>query len=73
MGAITADATLVVVCFGPGDDAQRREPRVLHREFPNNGGWSFFVAACSLAAADAGVSAKARRPEAWRALLRMPS
>ena len=51
----------------------RKSLSVLHREFPNNGGWSFFVAACSLAAADAGVSAKTRHPEAGPALLRMLS
>ena len=73
MGAITADATLVVVSFGQGDDAHRRELRVVHRKFPNSGGWSFFVAACSWAARQAGVSAKARHPEARRALLRMLS
>jgi hypothetical protein len=40
-GAITADATSVVVSFGQGSDALRREVRVVHREFPNGGGWSF--------------------------------
>jgi hypothetical protein len=58
-GAITEDATSVVICFGQGDDALRREVRVAHRKFPNSGGWSFsFV----LFAADrprcAGASAK---------------
>jgi hypothetical protein len=67
-GAIAADATWVVVTFGPGDDAHRRELRVVHRKFPNSGGWSFFVAACSWAARQAGLSARARHPEVWRAL-----
>jgi hypothetical protein len=43
MGAITADATSVVVTFGQGDDALRREVRVVHRKFPNGGSWSFFL------------------------------
>ena len=34
MGAMTADATSVVVSFGQGDDALRREVRVVHRKFP---------------------------------------
>jgi hypothetical protein len=42
-GAITADATSVVVTFGQGDDAFRREVRVVHRKFPNGGSWSFFL------------------------------
>jgi hypothetical protein len=66
-GAITADVTRVV-SFGLGDDAHREELRVVHRKFPNSGGWSFFVAAFSWTARQAGVSAKARHPEAGRAL-----
>ena len=42
-GAITADATSVVVSFGQGDDALRREVRVVHRKFPNGGSWSLFL------------------------------
>jgi hypothetical protein len=36
-GTTTADATLVVVNFGQGDDALRREVRVVHRKFWNGG------------------------------------
>jgi hypothetical protein len=43
IGAITADATSVVVSFGQGDDALRREVRVVHRKFPNGGSWSLFL------------------------------
>jgi hypothetical protein len=35
MGAVTADATSVVVTFGQGDDA--RELRVVHRKFRGGG------------------------------------
>ena len=73
MGAVTAGATLVLVSFRQGDDAHRRELRVVNRKFPNNGGWNFFVAAFSWAARQATVPVKACHPEAWRALLRMLS
>jgi hypothetical protein len=43
MGAIAADATSVIVSFGQGDDALRREVRVVHRKFPNGGSWSLFL------------------------------
>jgi hypothetical protein len=43
MGAVTADATSVAVSFGQGDDALRREVRVVHRRFPNGGSWTFFL------------------------------
>ena len=33
----------VVVTFGQGDDALRREVRVVHRKFPNGGSWSLFL------------------------------
>jgi hypothetical protein len=39
MGAVTADATSVLVSFGQGDDAHRREIRGVHRKWPNSGGW----------------------------------
>jgi hypothetical protein len=42
-GAITADATSVLVSFGQGADALRREVRVVHRKFPNGGSWSLFL------------------------------
>jgi hypothetical protein len=42
-GAITADATSVVVTFGQGGDALRRKVRVVHRKFPNGGSWSLFL------------------------------
>jgi hypothetical protein len=42
-GAITADATSVLVSFGQGDDALRREVRVVNRKFPNGGSWSLFL------------------------------
>jgi hypothetical protein len=63
MSAIAADATDVAIGFRQGDNAYPRELPVLHREFPNYGGWSFFVAACSWAAQQGGMSAKARHPE----------
>jgi hypothetical protein len=64
-GAITADATSVVVSFGQGDDALRREVRVVHRKFPNSGGWSFFVCpVCRRPPALGRCVGKARDPEA---------
>jgi len=42
-GAITPDATSVIVSFGQGGDALRREVRVVHRKFPNGGSWSLFL------------------------------
>jgi hypothetical protein len=42
-GAIAADATSVVIAFGQGDNALRREVRVVHRMFPNGGSWSLFI------------------------------
>jgi hypothetical protein len=64
-GAITADATSVVVTFGQGDDALRREGSVVHRGFPNSGGWSFFVCpVCGRQAALGRCVGKARHPEA---------
>jgi hypothetical protein len=64
-GAITADTLSVVVSFGQGDDALRREVRVVHCRFPNSGGWSFFVCpVCRRQAALGRRVGKARHREA---------
>jgi hypothetical protein len=43
LGVIDCNTTSVIVAFGEGADALRREVRVTHRKFPNGGGWSFFA------------------------------
>jgi hypothetical protein len=68
-GAITADATSVVLSLRQGDDALRREVRVVHRKFPNSGSWSFFVCpVCRRQAALCRCVGKALHPEAGGAL-----
>jgi hypothetical protein len=41
-GAVDRNTKSVVISFGEGDEALRREVGVTHRQFPNGGGWSFF-------------------------------
>ena len=42
-GAIAPDATSVVIAFGEGEAALKREVRLTHRCFPQGGSWSFFL------------------------------
>jgi hypothetical protein len=42
-GVVDGNTTSVIIAFGEGDEALRREIGVTHRQFPNGGGWSFFV------------------------------
>ena len=42
-GLVTLDMEWVVIAFGEGEDALKREVRVTHQLFPNGGSWSFFV------------------------------
>jgi hypothetical protein len=65
MGAVTADATSVLVTFGQGHDALRRGLRVVHRKFTNAGGWSLsFVLFAADHPPSVGVSAKRTHLEA---------
>jgi hypothetical protein len=41
-GVVDRNTKSVVIAFGEGDAALRREILVLHRDFPNGGSWSFF-------------------------------
>src|ERR1700722_879567 len=42
-GVLDRSTKSVLISFGQGEDALRREVRVTHRQFPNGGGWSFFA------------------------------
>jgi hypothetical protein len=43
LGDVDRNTKSVLIFFGEGDDALRREIRVTHRQFPNGGCWSFFT------------------------------
>jgi hypothetical protein len=43
LGVVDRNTKSVLISFGEGDDALRREVRVTHRQFPNGGCWSFFT------------------------------
>jgi hypothetical protein len=43
LGVVNRNTKSVLISFGEGDDAVRREVRVTHRQFPNGGDWSFFA------------------------------
>jgi hypothetical protein len=42
-GSVTSDTKLVVIGFGEGESAWKRQVGVTHQRFPNGGEWSFFV------------------------------
>ena len=42
-GVVTSDMKSVVVAFGDGDDALRREVKLRHMAFPSGGSWSYFL------------------------------
>jgi hypothetical protein len=42
LGVVDWTTKSVLISFGEGDDALRREIRITHRRFPNGGDWSFF-------------------------------
>jgi hypothetical protein len=42
-GVVTRDTKLVEIVFGEGNNGLTREVKVVHRRFPNGGGWSFFL------------------------------
>jgi hypothetical protein len=46
-GVVNRDTKSVLISFGGGDDALRREILVQHRGFPNGGSWSFLRARCA--------------------------
>ena len=53
-GVVTGDTKSVDVVFGEGDDGLRREVKVVHCRFPNDGEWSFDVCpACKWRASSA--------------------
>ena len=43
MGVVDRNTKSVVIAFGEGDEALRREIGITHRQFPNGGSWSFFT------------------------------
>jgi hypothetical protein len=43
LGVVNRNMKSVVIAFGEGDEALRREIGITHRQFPNGGGWSFFT------------------------------
>jgi hypothetical protein len=43
MGAINPASKTVLVTFGEGEAALKREVRVAHTRFPSGGSWSYFV------------------------------
>jgi hypothetical protein len=67
-GAVTADMGSVIVTFGEGENALKREVRVTHHQFPNGGSWSFFV--CPTCGQHARVLKLHERPMCRRCLLR---
>jgi hypothetical protein len=42
-GVVASDTKVVVVSFGEGESALRRQVGVTHRQLQNGGEWSFFV------------------------------
>ena len=68
-GVVTADIEWVVVAFGEGETALRRDVRVTHMKFPKTGGsWSFFV--CPVCGRPARVLKLHERPMCRRCCLR---
>jgi hypothetical protein len=43
LGVVDRNTKSILISFGEGDDALRREIRITHRQFPNGGSWSFFT------------------------------
>jgi hypothetical protein len=67
-GLVTADVRSVVVAFGEGENALKREVGITHYDFSNGGGWSFFV--CPTCGRPARVLKLHERPMCRRCLLR---
>ena len=67
-GEVTAAMASVLVAFGEGADALRREIRVVHRTFPNGGQWAWYV--CPECAGFARLLRWHERPLCRRCLLR---
>jgi hypothetical protein len=67
-GVVTRDMKSVVILFGEGEGALRREVKVVHRRFPNGGEWSFFL--CPVCSRRARVLKLHDRPMCRRCCLR---
>jgi hypothetical protein len=53
-GVVTSATASVEIVFGDGNDALKREVKVVYRRFPNGGSWSFYVCpACKWRASSA--------------------
>lgn len=42
-GVVTSDSTRVVVAFGEGENALKKDVRVKRQTFPNGGWWAWYV------------------------------
>jgi hypothetical protein len=70
-GVVTGDTKSVDIVFGEGDDGLRRDVKVVHRQFPNGGEWSFFI--CPVCGRPARVLKLHEKPMCRRCCLRQGS